>query len=65
MALNTRDKNFKVSELPKISDSEIDNLDLLMISDKSKNGKYYTKQLSIKQMKNAVIKDIIIDGGGA
>ena len=48
MALNTRDKNFKVSELPKISDSEIDNLDLLMISDKSKNGKYYTKQLSIK-----------------
>lgn len=62
---NTQDKNFKVSELPKIADTEIDNLDLLLISDKAKNGKFYTKQMSIQQVKDTVLDEIVIDGGGA
>lgn len=65
MASTNTDKNFKVSELPKIADSEIDNLDLLLISDKAKNGKFYTKQLTIQQVKDTVLDEIVIDGGGA
>lgn len=59
---DVKEKIFRVSELPEIQMTEINSNDAMLISDRTNDGKWVSKKISVNRMTSFLSQDKTITG---